>query len=196
MKYLISLIIYAIITQFVAADPCCVTCEVEGQEKYYSAPKLWNTCGEACMSPDDYDKYKKFEPGLTKANSSTPCADLHFSVYVDTLTHGAGPIAITFDMYEPETKFVETSDPCCVTCEVEGQEKYYSIDKRFNNCGECCMSPDDYDLYSKFEKGLEKANSSTPCADLHFNVYIETVTHGAGPIKMTLDMYDPESTKP
>ena len=31
------------------------------------------------------------------------------------------------------------AEPCCNDCPVEGEEKYYSIDKIFNMCGECCM---------------------------------------------------------
>ena len=88
----------------------------------------------------------------------------------------------------------DSHDPCCIACVIEGQEKYYSIDTRHNNCGECCMDPADYDLYKKLEPGLEKANSSTPCSDLKYPVYLETVTHGAGNIKMTLDLYAPEGS--
>ncbi len=54
------------------------------------------------------------------------------------------------------------------------------------------MDPADYDLYKKYEPGLEKANSSTPCLDLKYPKYTETVTHGFGTVKMTLDLYDPE----
>jgi hypothetical protein len=53
------------------------------------------------------------------------------------------------------------------------------------------MDPADYDLYKKFEPGLEKTNSSTPCLDLKYPKYVETVTHGFGTVKMTLDIYDP-----
>lgn len=83
------------------------------------------------------------------------------------------------------------STPCCITCSIAGQEKFYSIDTRHNSCGECCMDPADYDLYKKFEPGLEKTNSSTPCLDLKYPKYVETVTHGFGTVKMTLDIYDP-----
>ena len=82
---------------------------------------------------------------------------------------------------------------CCKgACEVDGEEKYYSIDTRTGLCGECCMKPEDYDLYKKFEKGLEPAMNGTvtPCADLNYNVYLETETHGFATIKMTLDLYD------
>lgn len=55
------------------------------------------------------------------------------------------------------------------------------------------MDPSDYDLYKKFEKGLEKANSSTPCLDLGYPKYVTTETHGSLNVKMTLDMYAPEN---
>lgn len=89
----------------------------------------------------------------------------------------------------------DSMTPCCLACTVSGQEKFYSIDTRHNSCGECCMDPADYDLYKKYEPGLEKANSSTPCFDLNYPTYTETVTHGFGNVKMTLDLYDPESKK-
>ena len=83
------------------------------------------------------------------------------------------------------------TEPCCVSCTVPGEEKYYSIDDRHNNCGECCMRPEDYDLYKKFEKGLEKANSTTPCADLHFLTYTETVIMYYNTMsQLTMDLYD------
>jgi hypothetical protein len=80
---------------------------------------------------------------------------------------------------------------CCEgVCLTEGEEKYYSIDTKHNMCGECCMRPEDFDLYQKFEKGLTAANGTvTPCFDLNYISYIETETHGAGPVTMTLDMY-------
>lgn len=82
---------------------------------------------------------------------------------------------------------------CCVgACEVEGEEKYYSIDDRTDMCGECCMMPEDYDLYHKFETNLLPAfnGTVTPCSDLQYDIYVETETHGAGPVQMTLDLYD------
>lgn len=87
--------------------------------------------------------------------------------------------------------FSHADTPCCISCVVAGEEKYYSIDTRHNSCGECCMNPDDYDVYKKYEPGLEKANSSTPCLDLKYPNYIGTETHGFGSVKMTLDLYDP-----
>jgi hypothetical protein len=42
---------------------------------------------------------------------------------------------------------------------------------------------------SLFEKNLTKATTNTPCADFGFTDYLQTDTHGFGPIKMTLDMY-------
>lgn len=57
------------------------------------------------------------------------------------------------------------------------------------------MNPSDYDTYKKFEKGLEKANSTTPCLDLGYSIYLETETHGSLNVKMTLDMYGPDQKK-
>ena len=74
---------------------------------------------------------------------------------------------------------------------MEGETKYFSIDTKHNMCGECCMKPDDFSKYHMFEPGLTLANSTTPCLDLNYATYTETVTHGFATIKMTLDLYDP-----
>ena len=82
-------------------------------------------------------------------------------------------------------------DLCCMTCS-EPKEKYFSIDKIHNMCGEACMDPKDYWLYKLFEPGLTKADgSNTPCSDKEFTLYDSTVTHGFLNIKMTLDLYRP-----
>ena len=102
------------------------------------------------------------------------------------LTAGAAAALLVVGVASAEEK-------CCVgACEAEGEEKFYSIDDRSNMCGECCMKPEDYDQYHKFEKNLLPAFNGTvyPCADLHYDVYVDTVTHGAGPVQMTLDLYD------
>ena len=57
------------------AQPCCKSCTVAGQVKYYSIDKVHNMCGECCMKPSQYKIYKIFEPGLTLAQDNTPCAD-------------------------------------------------------------------------------------------------------------------------
>ena len=76
----------------------------------------------------------------------------------------------------------------CCEGECEGDlQKYYSIDTRHNMCGECCMLDSDYDKYKLFEPGLTKANVSSPCLPLGYPTYDSTVTHGGGPIQMTLD---------
>ena len=33
----------------------------------------------------------------------------------------------------------ELEPKCCVKCEKENEQKYYSIDWLFNRCGECCL---------------------------------------------------------
>ena len=75
------------------------------------------------------------------------------------------------------------------------ENKYYSIDTRHDLCGECCMADEDYDLYKKFEKGLEKADNDSPCEGFGYPKYTETVTHGFWKIKMTLDLYDHADAK-
>lgn len=82
--------------------------------------------------------------------------------------------------------------PCCKAC-VEPQEKYYSIDTAHGFCGECCMEPSKYSLYKIFEPGLTKATDNTPCHTNEYSNYTKTVTHGFGPVKMTLDLYGPDA---
>ena len=44
---------------------CCSNCDIDGgYAKYYSIAKIQDTCGECCMLPEDFKKYKLFEPGL------------------------------------------------------------------------------------------------------------------------------------
>jgi len=85
--------------------------------------------------------------------------------------------------------------PCCQgACKVAGEEKYYSVAKSLfgtKHCGECCMNPSKYNLYHIFEKNLTKADNDSPCAKTFgYTKYDSTATHGFGPVKMTLDLYD------
>ena len=87
-----------------------------------------------------------------------------------------------------------SGEHCCTTCNASaGLAKYYSVASpllsKHQQCGECCMDPKDFNKYHLFEKNLTKAASNTPCADFGFTSYLETDTHGFGPVKMTLDMF-------
>merc|ERR1711998_572564 len=94
------------------------------------------------------------------------------------------------------TTYEETDEPCCNTCDLEGMEKYYSIDHIFHQCGECCMDPKDFWLYKVFEPGLTKDDDNVnPCSSRNYTEYRKTETHGAGPISMTLDMYGKVKTE-
>ena len=60
-------------------------------------------CGECCLKPGDFWKYKIFEIGLTKVDDakSNPCHDNGFTNYYETDTHGVpGLISMTLDMYK------------------------------------------------------------------------------------------------
>jgi len=87
---------------FVSDDKCCTAC-VAPHEKYYSIDKVHNMCGECCMDPKDFWKYKIFEPGLTNATDNNPCAEAKFTDYQSTVTHGFGPVKMTLDLYKPTT---------------------------------------------------------------------------------------------
>ena len=84
---------------------------------------------------------------------------------------------------------VVSDEMCCYECTVEGEIKYYSIDKLWNRCGECCMNPDQYWIYHIFESGLTEAEVDHPCEELGYTEYEKTETHGAMGITMTLDKY-------
>merc|ERR1712072_139511 len=90
--------------------------------------------------------------------------------------------------------------PCCQgACQAAGLEKYYSVAKSMTgveHCGECCMDPKKYKLYHFFEKNLTKATDDSPCKGFGFTKYDSTVTHGFGPVKMTLDLYDKPAEEP
>lgn len=98
--------------------------------------------------------------------------------------------------YSPEIALNVTGSepPCCQgACKTPGEEKYWSIAASIfgtKHCGECCMNPKDYKLYHFFEKNLTKADSDSPCKVRGYPKYDSIVTHGFGPVKMTLDLYD------
>ncbi len=107
MKYILVLILalVALSSSFLLTIPsirsalqekCCVSCTLPAI-KYYTLRN--GKCGEACIDPKDYAKIKVFEPGLTKAESNTPCADKHHTIYNGTETHGAGTLKVSLDMY-------------------------------------------------------------------------------------------------
>ena len=61
-------------------------------------------------------------------------------------THNSRALLTTL----PSLSFLQ---PCCQGSVREGKEKYYSIDKRFNHCGEACMKPEHYKFFKLFEPG-------------------------------------------
>jgi len=84
-------------------------------------------------------------------------------------------------------------EKCCVdACTAKGETKYFSIDTRFDLCGETCMKPFWFPVYHLFEKGLTRADEGdeNPCLTLGYPKYLETVTHGAFGLYSTLDLYD------
>merc|ERR1719199_1842205 len=111
---------------------------------------------------------------------------------------------MTLDLYDlpkAEKAVAKPEEPCCQgRCKEAGMEKYWSIAKSLfgtPHCGECCMDPKKYGLYHFFEKNLTKATSDSPCAGFGYTKYDSTVTHGFGPVKMTLDLYDlPKEPEP
>ena len=96
---------------------------------------------------------------------------------------------ITFLIFAILLSFIFSEEMCCETCTVQSTKKYYSIDKIFNRCGECCIDPDKYWIYHIFEPGLKEATVDHPCYEEGYTVYEKTETHGAMGITVTLDKY-------
>ena len=92
---------------------------------------------------------------------------------------------IYFKKYNEEEAI---NEKCCVSCSKSGQVKVYSIDTKYDNCGEGCLNPKLFWVYKIFESGLTLAEDKT-CKDLGYSEYEETVTHGVYPLKITIDLY-------
>merc|ERR1719456_324363 len=148
------------------------------------------------MNPKDYKLYHFFEANLTKSELGeySPCVSFGYTKYDSTPTHGFGPVKMTLDLYDLPKVEAEPTTPCCQgKCKEPGMEKYWSIAKSMfgtPHCGESCMNPKDYKLYHFFEANLTKSEVDSPCVSFGYTKYDSTPTHGFGPVKMTLDLYD------
>ena len=76
---------------------------------------------------------------------------------------------------------------CCSKC--VNEVKYYSIDKKYDMCGECCLNPKKFYFFKIFESGLTLAENENPCETLGYSSYVETESHGLLFLKVTLDLY-------
>merc|ERR1712216_982678 len=90
--------------------PCCEACTLP-LTKYISVDHGFGHapfCGETCIDPKDFWKYKIFESNLTISTVEHPCAHQYtpdgrfYSVYNSTVTHGVpGVFSVTLDLYAP-----------------------------------------------------------------------------------------------
>ena len=88
----------------------------------------------------------------------------------------------------------ESNEPCCKSCPDPTQKKFYSIDLQHGHCGEICMDPKSFWIFKIFEWNLADANGIDNICEVNgYSIYSETVTHGVGPIKATLDLYNPDT---
>jgi len=104
------------------AKPCCDRQCPEGFVKMYSTDAAHGFCGEACMEPEKFGLYQKFEANLTVAGPGDmyPCSEQYtpsntakYSKYFDTVTHGVpGLLAVTLDLYAPHSM---PDHHCCYT---------------------------------------------------------------------------------
>ena len=82
-------------------EKCCTKCELP-EIKYYSL--IHPRCGESCLDPKDYWKYKVFEPKMHKAETNTPCADFGYGAYEQTQIHSIGSLKVAVDLYLKPSK--------------------------------------------------------------------------------------------
>ena len=97
-------------------------------------------------------------------------------------------ISLIVLIFAANCRFLSTEEErCCVECP-EGKVKYYSIDTKYDRCGECCIKPSLFKIFKLFEKGLILAEGTT-CESLGYSVYLGTETHGFLVLSATLDKY-------
>jgi hypothetical protein len=62
--------------------------------------------------PEDYSTIERSEPDLSPSDSELPCADLGFTLFLESEVHSAGPIAQAADMYTlpPSTEAQTTKE--------------------------------------------------------------------------------------
>jgi hypothetical protein len=130
---------------------CCKNaCTKDGDEKYYSIDKIHHMCGEACMPPSQYLKYKLFEPGLTKATTDNMCDSLSYNEYVETETHGFANIKMTVDLYRKPAKSAALPPitPTAVAGFVAGLLEGFVIENNLSEIEKCAnqASPLEADL--------------------------------------------------
>ena len=100
-----QLALVAMVATVQAEDKCCEVCGTDDPNniKTYSLDKIFNHCGESCIPENLFWLYKIFEFGLKKAdtNDAHPCAEIGYSIYTGTDTHGFKPIfSATLDFYD------------------------------------------------------------------------------------------------
>mmetsp|Transcript_6129 Transcript_6129/g.11238 ORF Transcript_6129/g.11238 Transcript_6129/m.11238 type:complete len:169 (+) Transcript_6129:54-560(+) len=96
--------------------PCCQGCELP-KVKVFSTDAKHGYCGEGCMNPAHFSFFHHFESNLTLATDDHPCREQwtpdnkkQYTDYTATVTHGAGPLSFTLDLYEPTDM---PSHACC-----------------------------------------------------------------------------------
>ena len=90
-----------VVSAAAAEERCCAEECPTGQIKTYSVVTFPSaSCGESCLEPEDFDKYKKWEPNMETADSMHPCLDRGYGEYRKTETHGKMlGLPITVDLY-------------------------------------------------------------------------------------------------
>ena len=95
-----SIVLGALSTVAVSADPmCCTTCPNDLIKTYSIDPNA-SHCGESCIKESDFWKYHIFEKWLTRAETANPCIDHGYINYWETTSHGIPHLlSITVDLW-------------------------------------------------------------------------------------------------
>ena len=87
------------------------------------------------------------------------------------------------------TTVVSVEEKCCSECTKNNKVKYYSVDRKYDMCGECCLNPKKFYFYKIFESGLTLAENDNPCETLGYTKHVGIETHGFFAFSVTLDKY-------
>lgn len=85
-----------------------------------------------------------------------------------------------------------------VSCAM-GVDKFWAIDGLNHECAEVCLSTEVQRVEFRIISGGHGAragNETTPCADHGFHHFNRTDNLGAGPLKISLNIYSPDSSLP
>eukprot|EP00746_Dinoflagellata_sp_MGD_P041432 gnl/MRDRNA2_/MRDRNA2_200226_c0_seq1.p1 gnl/MRDRNA2_/MRDRNA2_200226_c0~~gnl/MRDRNA2_/MRDRNA2_200226_c0_seq1.p1 ORF type:complete len:374 (+),score=55.04 gnl/MRDRNA2_/MRDRNA2_200226_c0_seq1:193-1314(+) len=104
----------------------------------------------------------------------------------------AGDVAAQDSWTQVKRATTPSLEPCCAFPCSYPNEKFFSIDRLNNRCGECCVQQKDLWVYRIFEPEMNFAPGPPGlCEYLGYTRYDFTDVHGAGPFTIEVDLYAP-----